>query len=124
MSCEFLFPRCKVNLRVANLNKYFYELQVVCYELKKSLTILKILFYELSVTSWKFKMIKLQAECLTWQCLQAAKLAFPSWTFTMTILRITNTYLNQIFKGINLRKLSEEAILINCILTLDNLNTQ
>ena len=28
------------------------------------------------------------------------------------------------FKGINLRKLSEEAILIKCILTLDNLNTQ
>ena len=75
-------------------------------------------FHELKVseeklTSWKFKMIMFTS----------CEVAF--YKLNIYYVKFTNYHhIAQLsFKGINLHKLCENAILIKCILTLDNSST-
>ena len=89
----------------------------------------KITSSKLRFTSCKFKEIILRvASYVLW--VENSKILFYEFPVAFYRLNIydanyTNYHhmVESNFKGINLHKLCEKAVLINCILTLDNLNT-
>ena len=117
-SCESLFASCellstswkfkKIILRVTSCVLWVAKLKILFYELPVAFYDLKV--YDDKFTSWKFKMMTFTS----------CEVAF--YKLNVYDVNFTNCHhmVESNFKGINLRKLCQEPILIKCILTFDN----